>query len=131
MTNMFGDEVNPADAQLHFEWHGVNMNILRGDPFTNEAGVKGCQKYVGTVHPNGWNGYAMDITSPLAEPILINVHETLSFSEMRVIMEKFNEKLSPKVALQNVIARLAKEKGMSVDDTIKYIAEKKIPCVSI
>ena len=131
MTNYFGEEVDPADHQIHFEWFGATLNILRGKEFTNARGVKGCRKYVGTVTPNGWNGNSMNVWYPLGMPLLSNINDVISFAEFEAIMAEYNLHMPPKVVLQNVIARLAEEKHISVDAAIEYVAQNKIPTIKV
>lgn len=131
MKNFFGEEVVPADHIIHFQWSGIILNVLRGKGYVNAAGVAGCHHYVCTVTPNGWTGNSMNVNHPLGEPLLANVHEILSFAELQAIMAEYNLHFPPKIVLTNIIQRLAKEKRMTIEETIAYIAEKKIPCVAV
>ena len=131
MTNILGETVNPNDFKLHFEWVGVVMNVLRGEKYTNAEGIEGCQKYLGTVSPNGYNGYSANVHYKLGEPILINWHEDFSFEQMNLIMAEYRSQFTPRQCLDFVINRIAKEKKLTVDETIKMLVEKKIPVISI
>jgi len=131
MKTILGDEIDKKDFTLHFEWMGANMNVLRGNPFTNEQGVKGCQKYCGTVSINGGRGYSMNVRYILGEPILSNTEGELGFSDINRIMGEFYKRFSPKQCLDYALTQIAKEKHITMDEVIKLIAEKKIECIPI
>lgn len=121
MKNMFGEEVNPAELVISFNW----INWRSGTLTIHRRG-----QIIGMVFVNGWNG-VRNLREKLGAPILVVYEDNFSFNELQSIMEEYSKKISPKIALDIVLKQLAYDKNFSLDEAIAYLAENKIPCISV
>lgn len=131
MKNIFDEEVDPRDMEFHFEWNFPRLTVLRGKPYTNQHGVENCQKYCGAIMPNGWNGHSFNLYYPLGKPIWNGFSQVddISLEEMKMIVEEYCKRANDREIMAYVVSKIASEKHISFEETLKHIKAKNIPCI--
>lgn len=126
MKNLLGETVQAA--QLTFDWGSPAPGTLNCHLWVFRSKKTFCH-----VSPNGWTGHSIAIGHKLGEPLLQNLPPNcnLSFADVQAIMAEYSKKLTNRQILDGCINAVAKEKKLSIPDTIAYLAKSNIECIAI